>query len=112
MSLPHQGERRAAARHVCHRPCLIRLERTHFDGLAGSIGAGASVRDLSACGAGLALPFHVAPGADLAVGPLGRDGPPLLPARVIRCVPVGGRWHHGCTLARRLTDAELRAWLN
>jgi hypothetical protein len=109
---PPQDERRGAARHVCHGHCLIRLDRTHFDGLVGSIGAEASVRDLSACGAGLALPFRVAPGADLAVASLGRDDPPLPPARVVRCVLVGSGWHHGCVLARVLTEQQLRAWLN
>jgi hypothetical protein len=104
-------ERRAEARRACHQPCLVRFDRRHLDGRPGSVGAEGAVSDLSACGVGLLLRPAVPPGATLAVGPLGSEAAPLPPARVVRCVPAGGRWRYGCALERRLNEEELRAWL-
>lgn len=114
MPLPDEdrsGERRAAPRRVCHRPCLVRFDRLQFDGRPGSVGAEGCVGDLSACGVGLLLRPAVPSGATLAIAPLGPAAGPLPPAHVVRCVPAGGRWRHGCCLERRLSEEELRAWL-
>ncbi len=113
MSRPHKDpseDRRAAPRRACHRPCLVRFDRRHLDGQAGSVGAEGAISDLSAWGVGLLLRPAVPPGATLAVGPLD-TGVALPAARVVRCVPVGGRYCYGCHLERRLSEEELRAWL-
>ena len=58
MVTPHTEQpkdRRAEARRACQRPCLVRFDRRHFDGRAGSVGAEGSLIDLSACGVGLLL---------------------------------------------------------
>jgi hypothetical protein len=114
MSSQHRdqsAERRAAGRRACHRPCLVRFDRCHLDGLPGSVGTQGSLCDLSACGLGLLLRPAVPPGATLAVGPLGSEAVSLPPARVVRCVPVGRHWHLGCALQRQLSEEELRGWL-
>jgi hypothetical protein len=105
------GERRAAERRACHQPCLVRFDRRYLDGWPGSVGAEGSLSDLSACRLGLLLRPAVAPGATLAVGPLGSEAPMLPPARVVRCVPAGRLRRYGCALGRRLSEEELRAWL-
>jgi hypothetical protein len=103
------GERRAEPRRLCHRPCLVRFDRLHLDGRPGSVGAEGYVSDLSACGAGLLLRPALPSGATLAIGPLGSAAVPL--AQVVRCVPAGRRWRHGCRLERQLSEEELRGWL-
>jgi PilZ domain len=104
-------ERRANARRPCHRPCLVRFDRRHLDGRAGSVGAEGSIIDLSLCGVGLLLRSAVPPGTTLAVGPFGTEQPPLPLACVVHCVPGDGRWRYGCGLERRLKEEELSAWL-
>jgi hypothetical protein len=47
----------------------------------------------------------------LAIDPLGAATLPLPPVQVVCRVPVGGRWRHGCRLARRLGEEELHGWL-
>ena len=104
-------DRRALGRRACHRPCLVRFDRRHLDGRPGSVAAEAEIQDLSPAGVGLLLKPHLRPGVDLMLQPLDRDRPGLPPARVIRCVPCGGRWRHGCALQRHLSEEELRGWL-
>lgn len=104
-------ERRTDARRACHRPCLVRFDRHHFDGRAGSVGAEGSIIDLSACGVGLLLRSAVPVGTTLAIGPLGAETPPLPTACVVRRAPGAGRWRYGCGLQRRLKEEELSAWL-
>jgi hypothetical protein len=67
--------------------------------------------DLSTCGMGLLLRPAIRSGAMLAIEPLESDVVPLPPAHVVRCVPAGGRWWHGCCWERRLSEEELRSWL-
>ena len=105
------GERRAEPRRICHQGCLVRFDRLHFDGRPGSVGAEGYISDLSACGVGLLLRPAITLGATLAIDPLESSAAPLPPAHVVRCVPVGGRWWHGCRLERRLSKGELRSWL-
>jgi hypothetical protein len=108
-----QGEeRRSGVRRACHRPCLVRFARTYLDGRPGSVGIAAMVVDLSSRGLGLVLRFHLPPGAEVTVSSLADDRPALPAARVVYAAATGRRWHHGCTLVRRLTDEELRAWLD
>jgi hypothetical protein len=106
------GERRAAPRRVCHRHCLVRFDRLYLDGQPGSVGAEGYISDLSARGVGLLLRPSVPSGATLAIAPLGSAAVPLPPARVVRCIPVGGRWRYGCRLERRLSEEELCGWLS
>jgi len=105
-------ERRGEPRRACQRPCLVRFDRRHLDGVAGSVGAEGAVVDLSACGVGLLLRSAVPPGATVTVNPLVHGGAPLPSARVVRCVPAGAGWRHGCGLERRLKEEELSAWLS
>jgi hypothetical protein len=104
-------ERRAAERRACHCPCLVYFDRKYLDGLPGSIGTEGEIRDISECGVGLVLRPPVPPGATLTIDSLGRDTGPLPPIHVVRCVPAGLGWHHGCALDRRLSAEELRDWL-
>src|SRR5262249_34995822 len=105
-------ECRSSARHHCHRPCLVRFDRAHFDGQSGSVTVPAEVVDLSACGVGLLLRQPLPATAALTVAPLGEDRPELGVARVVRCVPAGAGWLCGCALRKPLTDAELQGWLS
>jgi PilZ domain len=105
------GERRAEPRRFCHQHCLVRYDRLHLDGQQGRVGAEGYVSDLSAGGVGLLLRPALPSGTTLAIDPLESTAAPLPPARVVRCVPAGGRWRHGCRLERRLSEDELRAWL-
>jgi len=104
-------ERRAAPRRACHRPCLVRFDRQQLDGQAGSVGAEGSIIDLSACGVGLLMKSAVPPGATLEVGPLNSEKTRLPLACVVRCVPAGWHWQHGCSLERQLNEEELSVWL-
>jgi len=105
------GERRAEPRRTCHKHCLVRFDRRHLDGQPGSAGAEGYMSDLSACGVGLLMQPAVPSGATLTLAPVGSGAAPLPPAHVVRCVPVGGRWRHGCQLEWRLSEEELRGWL-
>lgn len=108
----HQREeRRAAPRRVCHQHCLVRFDRLHLDGQPGSVGAEGCISDLSAGGVELLLRPALPTGATLAIAPLGSAAVPLPPAHVVRCVPVGGRWRHGCCWERHLSEEEMRGWL-
>jgi hypothetical protein len=109
--MEQSGERRAEPRRVCHQHCLVRFDRLHLDGQPGSVGAEGYVTDLSPHGVGLVLRPAVPSGATLAIAPFEPAAVPLPPAQVVRCVPVGGRWRHGCCLERPLSDEELRGWL-
>jgi hypothetical protein len=113
--LPHStdqlGERRAEPRRFCHHHCLVRFDRRHLDGQPGGVGAEGYISDLSAWGVGLVLRPAIPSGAKLAIDPIEPGMVPLPPAHVVRCVPVGGRWRHGCCWERRLSEEELRSWL-
>jgi len=104
-------ERRAEPRRICHQHCLVRFDRVHLDGQAGCVGAEGFITDLSSCGVGLLLRPAIPSGATLAFAPLGSASVPLPLAHVVRCVPVDGRWRHGCSLERRLSEEELRSLL-
>jgi hypothetical protein len=106
-----QNDRRSDPRRNCHRHCLVRFDRLYLDGQPGGVGAEGCISDLSSGGVGLLLRPAVPAGATLAIAPLGSAALPLPPAHVVRCVPVGGRWRHGCCLERRLSEDELRGWL-
>jgi hypothetical protein len=105
------GERRAEPRRICHQHCLVRFDRRHLDGRPGSVGAQGDITDLSACGVGLLLRPAIPSGATVTIASLGSASAPLPLAHVVRCVPVDGRWLHGCRLERRLTEEELSGWL-
>lgn len=104
-------DRRGEPRRSCHKHCLVRFDRLHFDGQPGSVGAEGYLSDLSASGVGLLLRPAIPSGTTLTIDPLLSSPVTLPPAHVIRCVPVNGLWRHGCCLDRRLTDEELRACL-
>jgi hypothetical protein len=59
----------------------------------------------------LVLRPAVPAGATLAIAPLESNALPLPPVRVLRCVPAGRRWRHGCCLERKLSEEEMRRWL-
>lgn len=111
LSRDQSRQRRAEPRRTCHQHCLVHFDRVHFDGHPGSIGAEGYISDLSACGVGLLLRQAIPSGATLTIDPLGSSAVSLPPAHVVRCVPMGRRWRHGCCLDRRLTEGELRGWL-
>jgi hypothetical protein len=104
-------ERRAEPRRVCHKHCLVRFDRWHLDGQAGSVGAEGCLSDLSARGVGLLLRTALPAGATLTITTFGLAVAPMAPAHVVRCVPVGRCWRHSCCLKRRLSEEELQGWL-
>jgi hypothetical protein len=101
-------ERRAEPRRICHHHCLVRFDRQYLDGQPGSVGAPGFLSDISPSGVGLHLRPGIPSGATLVIESLGSSALPLPPAQVVHCVPVDGRWRHGCRLQRRLTEEELR----
>jgi hypothetical protein len=111
LSTDQSGERRAATRCICHQHCLVRFDRMHLDGQAGCIGAEGFITDFSACSVGLLLRPATPSGAALEIAPLGSAEAPLPLAHVVRCIPVDGRWRHGCSLERRLSEEELSCLL-
>jgi len=104
-------DRRAEPRRICHQHCRVCFDRLHLDGQPGSVGVEGYISDLSACGVGLLLRSAISSGATLAIAPLESAAVSLPNANVVRCVPVGLRWQHGCCLQRRLSEEELRRWL-
>jgi diguanylate cyclase (GGDEF)-like protein len=97
-------ERRATAV-VLGLPARVRPE-----GEDGSSEEFATVRDLSAEEVRLHLDRQFAGGTLLMVDPLS-PGPKTFLARVVRAAPQAGGWEHGCELATRLSEGELRGWL-
>ena len=102
------GPRRGVA---AASPACVRFDRRHFDGRLGSVGAEGCISDLSTGGMGLFMRPAIPVGTSLAVGPLGSAAAPLPPAHVVRRLPAGAQWCYGCSLDRRLSEEELRAWL-
>jgi hypothetical protein len=104
-------ERRGEPRRICHGHCLVRFDRAHLDGQPGSVGVQGYICDLSANGLSLLLRPAIPAGATVAIAPLGSSAKRLPLAHVVRCVPAGRRWRHGCSLDRRLSEEEMNAWL-
>jgi hypothetical protein len=69
------------------------------------------VLNLSAVGVGLLARDPLPPHARLEVCRLGAGEQTIHQASVVRCAAMGGRWYLGCSLDRRLEEAELRDWL-
>jgi hypothetical protein len=111
LSTEQSEERRGATRRICHHHCLVRFDRVHLDGQAGWIAAEGFITDFSSCGVALLLRPAIPSGATLTIAPLGSAEAPLPLAHVVFCVPVDGRWRHGCSLERRLSEEELRGLL-
>ncbi len=103
--VPREGwrgsERRAMARVLCNRAARVR-------GVGGE--ELATLCNISVGGIGLYLEAPLPQDTMLIVEPLSPTAGALL-ARVVRVVPEGGRWMHGCLLATRLDAEELGAWL-
>jgi diguanylate cyclase (GGDEF)-like protein len=100
------AERRAAVRLLCDRMAQVSP--------AGGAGVGdrvARVRNISILGIGLHLDCRFGEQTLLTVELLsGHSGKTLL-ARVVHIVPQADGWLHGCLLASRLSEAEVREWL-
>jgi hypothetical protein len=97
-------DRRSAQRHHVAMEALSRP----LDG-QDSIWWGATVRDLSNSGIGLALCFPFRPGTFLAIdlhGP--KSGARTLLARVIQARDqTDGTWHVGCEFIRNLSESDM-----
>jgi hypothetical protein len=111
MSTAEREERRAEPRSLCHQHCIVRFDRMHLDGVPGSVGVEGYICDLSPGGVGLLMQPAIPAGATLAIAPIEVAAGPLPPSQVIHCIAVGQRWRHGCRLERRLSQEELRYWL-
>jgi diguanylate cyclase (GGDEF)-like protein len=99
-------ERRAAVRQVCGRRARVMAA-----GTTGEQEWPAVVRDISTCGMSLWLDCRLPPGALLTVQRLSGEQVNTPLARVVRTAAADGGWLHGCALAARLSDDELREWL-
>lgn len=102
---PWEGaERRATARAICDRAARVRCEEQV------TVEELAILRDISVSGVGVyatrAFPLDTV----LVIEPLCAGARTLL-ARVVRVVPEGGGWMHGCVMAPSLTEEELGYWL-
>jgi diguanylate cyclase (GGDEF)-like protein len=99
-------ERRAALRQLCGRAARVRAA-----GASEERDWQALVRDISTGGMGLWVDCRLPEGALLTAELLngGTASTPL--ARVVRAVAEDGGWLHGCVLAARLSEDELREWL-
>src|SRR5581483_7924607 len=103
--LRRESERRATARVLCNSPARVRSE-----GQSDEREEFATLRDISAAGIGIHLGDPLPPETVLVIEPLS-PGPRTLLARVVRTVPEGSGWLHGCILSLRLSDEELSIWL-
>jgi diguanylate cyclase (GGDEF)-like protein len=99
-------ERRAAVRQVCGRRARVTAA-----GVTGEQEWPALVRDISSCGMSLWLDCRLPPGALLTVQLLSGEQVSTPLARVVRAAAADGGWLHGCALAARLSEDELREWL-
>jgi hypothetical protein len=97
-------ERRATA------VVLGRTARVRPEGQEGAGEEFATVRGLSSAEIRLHLERRFAGGTLLLVDALS-PGPKTLLARVVQAAPEEGGWGHGCELATRLSEGELRGWL-
>lgn len=95
-------ERRSADRHAADLEALTRpLEAND------TLWWGATVRDISVSGVGLAVCFPFRPGTYLAVDLQGRNSRTLL-TRVVQVQDRSdGTWHVGCEFVKRLNDNDL-----
>ena len=104
---PPPAERRAAERHRCLRECLVRVV-----GAAAPGDWAGMAYNVSRAGVGLALPFPVPPGTVLEIQLQSvRKAAERYRARVARCRLQKFVWFHGCAFTERLSEADLRAWL-
>ncbi len=107
---PRPGERRRAQRRATARVICGRTARVRGEDQEPTLEVPATVSDISAGGVGLSLEVPFLLDTVLVVEPLVPGARPLL-ARVVRVVPEGVRWLHGCALSHRLNAEELRGWL-
>jgi diguanylate cyclase (GGDEF)-like protein len=98
-----RAQRRGTARVVCGRTVRVRGE-------ADSQEEFATACDISVTGVGLIMEKALPVGTVVVVDTLPPGAGPLL-ARVVRVLPEGNRWKHGCSLSRRLNVEELGEWL-
>jgi hypothetical protein len=104
---PPKTERRRAVRYRCLRDCIIRLE-----GATPGVGDWCGMTyDLSTRGIGVALLYPLTVGTVLVVEKFGRSSAPVLRGRVVRSVPLGFLWLHGCELIQPMGEEELQDWL-
>jgi hypothetical protein len=108
--IPHRIERRATVRYPFNQPALWRASDSH-----GSVCLWGRVRDISLEGIGLVLKRGLKPRTILIVeleGPRGQATCSLEAQVVHATLQPDGTWHTGCSLARRLTEQELKALLS
>jgi diguanylate cyclase (GGDEF)-like protein len=101
----HPVDRRAMARVLCNRAIRVRQkeaeDREEF----------ATLRDISGHGAGVYLETRFSRGTVLIIEPLSSNSRALL-ARVVRVTAESGGWIHGCEFSLRLSDEEIRCWID
>jgi len=96
-------EKRSSLRHMCSQEALARP----LD-LPSTICWGASVRDLSTGGIGLALCYPFKPGSYLAVDIQGPGQTRTVLVRVVHAVDKqDGNWHLGCEFVTPLSEDDL-----
>ncbi len=99
-------DRRVTARVLCNRAARVRLK-----GEEQGAEAFATLRDISAGGAGVYLETRFSQGTVLIIEPLSAGSRALL-ARVVRATAEGGGWMHGCEFSPRLSEEEFRCWID
>ena len=99
-------ELRTAPRHRVIQRCFVRPE------LAAEGEPWRCIAyDISATGIGIVLPFHLRLGTGLQIEPSGLPGARALRARLVHSRPVDFVWFCGCEFFSRLSDTELKTWL-
>jgi hypothetical protein len=99
-------ERRGAPRFAILQRCLVKPPQAQ-----GPEDWRCIAYNISSTGLGLTLPLPLATGTILDIEPWALPKAPRVQARVVRCKPVDFLWFCGCELLRRLSEAELQAWL-
>jgi diguanylate cyclase (GGDEF)-like protein len=103
-SLKH--ERRATVRIICNHIARVSVEDS-----AGAQEGFARILNISPQGIGLRLDYQLAADTVLTIEPLCNSRVKTLLGRVIRTEPDEHGWYHGCALASRLAEKELRDWM-
>jgi hypothetical protein len=94
-------------RYRCLRDCVVRLE-----GATPGVGDWSGMTyDLSLRGIGIALLYPLTVGTVLVIEKFGRASAPPVRGRVVRSVPLGFLWLHGCELLTPLEEQGLQDWL-
>jgi c-di-GMP-binding flagellar brake protein YcgR len=106
IAAPVSPERRSAPRHSLIQRCFAKPASS-----PEAEGWRCIVYNISAGGVGITLPLPLKNGAVIHIEPWNLPRAKPVQARVVRSSPLEYVWLCGCEFLTRLTDEELRAWV-